>query len=225
MEGHAGRPPARRSGDARARRLVLAARARRPAPVVEVALGRAGAHRRPDGPLPHRAPDPAQLRRPRGPQRHPQPRRDPVLGRLRDAGQGRLHLRRRRHAGRAAAGERFVIAGDYNADPYDGDSVDSAATQVLEAPRVHDPRPASLGAVVASREQGGANDAHQGDPRFDTADFSDGAPGNLRVDYVLPSRGLVVRGSSVFWPVPGSEQARLNDASDHHLVRVDVRLA
>ncbi|MFC4002362.1 endonuclease/exonuclease/phosphatase family protein [Prauserella oleivorans] len=122
-------------------------------------------------------------------------------------------------------GERFVIAGDYNADPYDGDSVDSAATQVLEAPRVHDPRPASLGAVVASREQGGANDAHQGDPRFDTADFSDGAPGNLRVDYVLPSRGLVVRGSSVFWPVPGSEQARLNDASDHHLVRVDVRLA
>jgi hypothetical protein len=26
----------------------------------------------------------------------------------------------------------------------------------------------------------------------------------------------------VFWPVPSDPLARLNDASDHHLVRVDV---
>ena len=51
--------------------------------------------------------------------------------------------------------------------------------------------------------QGGANLTHQGDPEYDTADFNDNpAPGNLRADYVLPSRwGLRVRDAGVFWPV------------------------
>nr|WP_245900891.1 endonuclease/exonuclease/phosphatase family protein [Prauserella shujinwangii] len=120
------------------------------------------------------------------------------------------------------AGARFVIAGDYNSDPVDGDSVPGSIGRLLGAPRVHDTRPASLGGVVAAHEQGGANAEHEGYPWFDTADFNDAAPGNLRVDYVLPSRGLVVRGGAVYWPVPGTPLARLNDASDHHLVRVDV---
>jgi len=118
--------------------------------------------------------------------------------------------------------ERFVIAGDYNADPHDGDSVDAAATQLLDAPRVRDTRPGSVGAVVAGRQEGGANDDHVGPAWLDTADFAAESPGNLRVDYVLPSRGLIPRGGGVFWPVPGTELARLNDASDHHLVRVDL---
>lgn len=120
------------------------------------------------------------------------------------------------------AGERFVIAGDYNADPFDGDSVASAARQLLDAPRVQDTKPASLGAAVAAEQQGGANTGHEGRPWLDTADFNDEAPGNLRVDYVLPSRGLLPLRDGVFWPVPGSELARLNDASDHHLVHVEV---
>ncbi|WP_199433208.1 endonuclease/exonuclease/phosphatase family protein [Qaidamihabitans albus] len=124
--------------------------------------------------------------------------------------------------GGLGAGERFVIAGDYNSDPVDGDSVPGAIDRLLRAPRVHDTRPASMGAAVAARQQGGANAEHRGDSRLDTADFNDAAPGNLRVDYVLPSRGLVVRGDGVFWPVPGTPMVRLNDASDHHLVRVDV---
>ncbi|MBK1788116.1 endonuclease/exonuclease/phosphatase family protein [Prauserella cavernicola] len=119
-------------------------------------------------------------------------------------------------------GERFVIAGDYNADPDDGDSVDSAARQLLDAPTVRDTAPASLGAAVAAHQQGGANAGHRGRPWLDTADFNDEAPGNLRVDYVLPSRGLIPLFSGVFWPVPGSPLARLNDASDHHLVHVTV---
>ncbi|MEU3269416.1 endonuclease/exonuclease/phosphatase family protein [Saccharomonospora sp. NPDC006951] len=122
-------------------------------------------------------------------------------------------------------GERFVIAGDYNADPHDGDSVEAAATMLLSSPRVHDTKPASAGAAIAARQQGGANTGHEGSPWLDTADFGDENPGNLRVDYVLPSRGLPVFGSGVFWPVPGSPLARLNDASDHHLVRVDLFVA
>ncbi|HXV92774.1 MAG TPA: endonuclease/exonuclease/phosphatase family protein, partial [Pseudonocardia sp.] len=122
------------------------------------------------------------------------------------------------------AGARFVIMGDLNSDPLDGDSLPDAADQILQAPRVVDPLPASDGAVEAAVLQGGANTTHRSDPRYDTADFSDRAPGNLRVDYVLPSRPLQVQGSGVFWPVAADPLARLNDASDHHLVWVDLRV-
>lgn len=116
--------------------------------------------------------------------------------------------------------EAFVVAGDNNSDPLDGDSVPGAIDQLLHAPRVIDPHPGSVGGVVAAREQGGANAAHRTNPYFDTADFNDTAPGNLRVDYVLPSKGLVPLRNAVYWPI--GELARLNDASDHHLVWQDV---
>jgi hypothetical protein len=116
--------------------------------------------------------------------------------------------------------EKFVVAGDNNSDPLDGDSVPGSIQQLLHAPRVIDPRPGSAGGVLAAREQGGANATHRSNPYFDTADFNDNAPGNLRADYVLPSWGLVPVRAAVYWPT--DELARLNDASDHHLVRVDV---
>ena len=121
-------------------------------------------------------------------------------------------------------GERFVIMGDQNSDPFDGDSLPGAAQQILTARGVIDPQPGSDGGVEAARLQGGPNPTHRGDPRVDTADFSEPVPGNLRVDYVLPSRPLQVRGSGVFWPVAADPLARLNDASDHHLVWVDLRV-
>lgn len=120
-------------------------------------------------------------------------------------------------------GSRFVVAGDQNADPLDGDSVQAAVNQLLDAQRVTDPKPASQGGVVASEQQGGANEQHQGDPALDTGDFNDTSPGNLRADYVLPSRGLPVRDAAVYWPTPDDPLSRLNDASDHHLVWVDVK--
>ncbi len=122
--------------------------------------------------------------------------------------------------GGLAPGQRFVVAGDQNSDPLDGDSVPGAIQQLLNAPRVIDPRPGSEGGVLAAATQGGANLTHRSDPYYDTADFNDNAPGNLRADYVLPSRGLRPAGSAVYWPT--DELSRLNDASDHHLVRVDV---
>lgn len=126
--------------------------------------------------------------------------------------------------GGLGAGASFVIAGDQNSDPADGDSVPGAAEQLLNAPRVRDPRPGSAGGVLASLRQGGANRTHEGNPHLDTADFGDDAPGNLRVDYVLPSTDLRPTRRHVFWPVPHSDLARLNDASDHHMVWVDILL-
>jgi len=60
--------------------------------------------------------------------------------------------------------------------------------------------PEAPGGTQQAALQGGANATHVGDPRFDTADFADGAPGNLRADYVLPSSNTTVVGSGVFWP-------------------------
>ena len=120
--------------------------------------------------------------------------------------------------GGLGGGERFVIMGDQNSDPLDGDSLPGAAQQILTAHRVLDPTPGSDGAMEA------ANAGHRGDPRLDTADFSEPEPGNLRVDYVLPSRPMQVLGSGVFWPVAADPLARLNDASDHHATWVDLRV-
>lgn len=127
--------------------------------------------------------------------------------------------------------ESFVILGDYNADPHDGDSWPGAIDQLLEHPRVKDTQPASAGAAEAATLQGGANDDHAGDPRLDTADFPDDPePGNLRVDYVLPSRDLRVVASSVYWPKRGESGSELTGeepfpTSDHRLVRVDLQVA
>lgn len=121
--------------------------------------------------------------------------------------------------------ESFVVLGDHNSDPRDGDSWPGAIQQLLEHPRIQDPRPASRGAVEAARAQGGANAEHRTRSRYDTSDFTDDpGPGNLRVDYVLPSTDLRVTGSGVFWPCEGEDGADLVGASDHRLVYVDVRL-
>ena len=121
-------------------------------------------------------------------------------------------------------GAHFVIAGDLNADPADGESVPGAIRQLLDHPLVDasvTPQSAGGAAAVA---QGGANSTHLGDPRFDTADFRDDAPGNLRVDYVLPSTGLEVGAAGVFWPPEGAPGAAWLDASDHRPVWIDVTL-
>jgi Endonuclease/Exonuclease/phosphatase family len=122
-------------------------------------------------------------------------------------------------------GARFVIAGDQNADPFDGDSVAAAATQLLDNPRVNTSlTPTSPGGPEQAALQGGANDSHRGDPAFDTADFADvPGPGNLRADYVLPSKNLRMVDARVFWPLRSDPLFSLVASSDHRLVFVDVR--
>lgn len=135
-------------------------------------------------------------------------------------------------------GASFVILGDYNADPFDGDSVAGAANLLLDSPRVNDRfTPSSVGAPQDAVDDGGVNLDHVGDPAHDTADFGDNppfGPGNLRVDYVLPSRRLRVIDGGVFWPTEDDPLFRLvgdddPDAgvplsSDHRLVWLDLRV-
>ncbi len=133
-------------------------------------------------------------------------------------------------------GSRFVIMGDQNADPNDGDSVDNAIRQLLDNPLVNTSvTPASEGGPEQAALQGRANATHISDPAFDTADFADGAPGNLRVDYVLPSQNLEIKDAAVFWPESTDPLFRLVGTfnpsipggfptSDHRLVRADVEI-
>lgn len=119
----------------------------------------------------------------------------------------------------------FVILGDLNADPNDGDSRPGAMDCLLEHPRIKAIAPNSTGAAEAAERDGGANLTHRTDPATDTADWNDTPPrgsGNLRVDYVLPSVGLTVLGSGVFWPTRDDPLAYLLAASDHRLVWVDL---
>lgn len=79
-------------------------------------------------------------------------------------------------------GSTFVIAGDQNADPHDGDGDPGAAQQLLDSPRVNSTHvPTSAGAVEATQLQGGVNLTNITPAAHDTADFSE-PPGNVRVD-------------------------------------------
>jgi hypothetical protein len=137
-------------------------------------------------------------------------------------------------AGRRAAfrGESFIVMGDQNSDPADGDSLQDAIRALISNPRIDGGFvPASAGGSEAAAAQGGANAAQRGDPRFDTADFNDRSAGNLRVDYLLPSKTVTVCGGGVFWPAQSDPQARLvwgdrpAPSSDHRLVWLDVSVA
>ena len=133
-------------------------------------------------------------------------------------------------SGSLPGGAAFVIVGDYNSDPHDGDSWPGAIDQLLDSSRIVDPLPTSEGAVEAAEAQGGDNDAHVSDPRHDTADFSEPTPGNLRVDYVLPSAAaLTVTDAGVVWPTKDDPLYRLTGeypfpTSDHRLVWVTVEI-
>lgn len=131
-------------------------------------------------------------------------------------------------AGGLKPGSLFVIAGDQNSDPFDGDSIPGSAQLLLEHPLVNTRMtPSSEGAVEQSLLQDLANDTHIGDPAYDTADFADTTPGNLRADYVLPRKNLRMVGAGVFWPTEDDPLFSLVGtypfpSSDHRLVWIDV---
>lgn len=125
------------------------------------------------------------------------------------------------------AAAHFVVLGDLNCDPADGDGRREVMLALLSHPRVQDPLPRSAGGAEASLRQWGLNSSHRGDPALDTGDFPDQpgkGPGNLRLDYVLPSRSLLTAGAEVFWPAMGTALHGLAEASDHRLVWVDIRV-
>jgi len=125
--------------------------------------------------------------------------------------------------GGLAADARFVIVGDLNNDPVDGDGRHDAILELLEHPRVlRYPTPTSVGGEQTSLAYAEKGIARRGAPQHATGDFGPRS-GTMRLDYVLPSTGFSHVGSGVFWPAAGSAEAAIADGSDHHLVWVDVR--
>jgi hypothetical protein len=110
----------------------------------------------------------------------------------------------------------FVVLGDANLDPVDGDGRADAILSLLAHPRLQD---------IAPRGQNRRSDRDDaGDASLDTADFSQSTAaevGRLRVDYLLPSADLQVTGAGVLWPDDDRALAR---ASRHRPVWADVRL-
>jgi len=120
---------------------------------------------------------------------------------------------------------RLIVLGDANLDPEDGDGRSAAMAAFLADPRLTDPLPSSRGGVAASAAQGGLNASQKGDPALDTVDWPEAdGPGNLRVDYVLPSADLKVTGAGVLWPADGPLAETVATASRHRLVWVDIAL-
>jgi hypothetical protein len=121
----------------------------------------------------------------------------------------------------------FVVLGDLNADPNDGDGLHAGIDRLLKSKRINASFvPTSKGAVEAAAASGQANAKHQGNPSHDTGDFNDRNPGNLRIDFVLPSSGLKLIGGGVFWPTNDEIKSLpidVSDASDHHMVWIDIQ--
>jgi hypothetical protein len=111
--------------------------------------------------------------------------------------------------------EPFVLLGDANLDPFDGDGLPAAITALLRHPKLQDPEPAGPSARTDAD--------HTGNPRLDTAFFAQ--TGGLRVDYILPSAGLRVTGAGVLWPDDTEPIAQtLAAASRHRPVWVELAL-
>ncbi len=114
----------------------------------------------------------------------------------------------------------FVIAGNANIDPEDGDGHRAAIAALLADPRLTDPAPSSPGGAAA------ADPGQRGDPSRDTADWpaAPDGPGNLRVDYLLPSAEIAVTGAGVWWPTDPEAAETAALASAHRLVWIDIAL-
>ncbi|PWJ16132.1 endonuclease/exonuclease/phosphatase family protein [Jannaschia seohaensis] len=112
----------------------------------------------------------------------------------------------------ASAADLPVVLGRANIDPMDGEGRRAALDALLSHPKLQDPAP---------RGAGGGGTGHRGDPALDTAALD--GPGPLRLDYVLPARGLRVAAAGVDWPAPDAPRAgRVSTASRGRLVWVDL---
>jgi 3-phytase len=127
------------------------------------------------------------------------------------------------HTGGLAPNSSFVILGDMNADPIDGDSFDHPIDQLLSSPLINTSQiPTSPGGPQQALLQGRNNRNQLGNPAFDTGDFNDFGPGNLRSDYILPSANLSIIDSGIFWPLNDDPLFPLVSASDHRLVWMTI---
>ena len=109
----------------------------------------------------------------------------------------------------------FIVLGQPNLDPMDGEGRPQAIRGLLAHPALQDTAPRGTHARVDAGQRG--------DAANDTALY-DGI-GGLRVEQVLPSADLIVAASGVMWPPEDDPMAGpLSAASRHHPVWVDIKL-
>lgn len=122
----------------------------------------------------------------------------------------------------AAFGEApFVIVGDLNARPNENPTYEgrTAISQLLEHPRITDSGPWTI-------SEGGRAGRTAGPPDYRER-ATTGFSGGSRIDYVLPSTNLTITAGGVVWPDPADDPegaARVQEASDHRLVWVDLEI-
>ncbi len=98
----------------------------------------------------------------------------------------------------------FVLIGQSNIDPEQGEGDHAAMRELLADPRLQDPKPAGSAGLA-------------------TADWSAIGVGKLRVSYILPWAGATIVDAGGFWPGEGADlAATAARASRHHLVWVDL---
>ncbi len=128
-----------------------------------------------------------------------------------------------------ASTDSFIVMGDLNADPVDGDGSKSAIKQLLHHVRIN--RSVSCGRQTPKSL--GGRFARIWQPRVGRASEWTHLSG-LRLDYVLPSHDLKVLKSGVFWPdrkdpmrplmVDEKGRERAQAGSDHRMVWVDIKI-
>lgn len=122
--------------------------------------------------------------------------------------------------GGLASGERFLLMGDHNADPFKGDSYQSAIKQLLDHPQVNSRySPIRPNFTTPPGQEFGKG--YFNNVAYDTGDFAQ----DLRVDYVLPSKiGFDVLSGGVYWPLNPAPGFSLVTVSDHRAVYFDMAL-
>ena len=118
----------------------------------------------------------------------------------------------------SAPNRRFVLLGDANLDPTDGEGRKSAIARLLSDHRLQDPRPKRPAPTVQGP-------GHTGNAALDTVAWPEDGPGHLRVQYILPSSDIQVEDAGVHWPpngAPGFEDAAI--AGPHHMIWADITL-
>ena len=117
--------------------------------------------------------------------------------------------------GGLAADSRFVVMGDQNASPDEGDATGNAIQQLLDHSLVN--------SSMIPESKGGIENAPENEfSATHTANWK------MRADYVLPSKyGIDVKQAAVFWPTSDNALyglAEANTPTDHRLVYVDMEL-
>lgn len=120
------------------------------------------------------------------------------------------------HFGGLAPDRAFVVLGDLNSSPHEGDSIKAAIAQLLSHPAIESSK-------LAQSKGGSAYSPDNPYATYHTTLW------RMQVDYVLSSKsGLQILESGVFWPLPYESGYELvikrQTSSDHRLVWLNVQL-